>query len=233
MNLARAPSSPNTRAGIANDCIRLMPIITAGPQFSIPVKARQDTRDFERIALAGEAGVVEGDLPALALALGLCINLARDVAAAQVVQDVERAGAGRGSQIGGEQHRAQLSRLQHSGIKNPQHGKPDAAYDEDHHRPECINGRAAVDPRGREPAERPDLLLAVAEGQPLRNVAAGVAHAGPPRVFISRSRAKQGSPALTGRGRVALSDPDFQLLFENFSYRFPNSPPHYMSCRIY
>lgn len=26
-----------------------------------------------------------------------------------------------------------------------------------------------------------------------------------------------------------LSDPDFQLLFENFSYRFPNSPPHYMT----
>jgi hypothetical protein len=26
-----------------------------------------------------------------------------------------------------------------------------------------------------------------------------------------------------------LSDPDFQLMFENFSYRFPNSQPHYMA----
>lgn len=26
-----------------------------------------------------------------------------------------------------------------------------------------------------------------------------------------------------------LNDPDFWLLFENFSYRFPNAPPHYMT----
>jgi hypothetical protein len=26
-----------------------------------------------------------------------------------------------------------------------------------------------------------------------------------------------------------LNDPDFQLLFENFSYRFPNAAPHYMT----
>ncbi len=26
-----------------------------------------------------------------------------------------------------------------------------------------------------------------------------------------------------------LNDPDFQLLFENFNYRFPNAPPHYMT----
>jgi hypothetical protein len=26
-----------------------------------------------------------------------------------------------------------------------------------------------------------------------------------------------------------LSDPDFQLLFENFAYRFPSAPPHYMT----
>jgi hypothetical protein len=26
-----------------------------------------------------------------------------------------------------------------------------------------------------------------------------------------------------------LNDPDFQLMFENFSYRFPNSQPHYMA----
>jgi len=26
-----------------------------------------------------------------------------------------------------------------------------------------------------------------------------------------------------------LNDPDFRLLFENFSYRFPNAPPHYMT----
>ena len=26
-----------------------------------------------------------------------------------------------------------------------------------------------------------------------------------------------------------LSDPDFQLLLENFNYRFPNAAPHYMT----
>ena len=26
-----------------------------------------------------------------------------------------------------------------------------------------------------------------------------------------------------------LNDPDFQLMFESFSYRFPNSQPHYMA----
>jgi hypothetical protein len=26
-----------------------------------------------------------------------------------------------------------------------------------------------------------------------------------------------------------LNDPDFRLLFENFSYRFPKAPPHFMT----